>query len=86
MDRSILDGYDCQGFYCEMLRCPGAGPLRERFAGMPLRGSRRRRAELYNLGITFTVYSDGEGDRPHPAVRRDPAHDLRRRLAHIEAA
>ena len=38
----MFDGYDPQGFYCEMLRCPGAGKLRQRFAEMPLAEFTRR--------------------------------------------
>jgi hypothetical protein len=59
----VFDGYDPQGFYCEMLRHPDAGKLRERFASMSLAEFARRReaAEraLHALGVTFTVYSDG---------------------------
>jgi uncharacterized circularly permuted ATP-grasp superfamily protein len=59
---SVLDGYDPGGFYCEMLRNPANGPVRERLAKLSVAELRRRagaaEAELYNLGITFTVYSD----------------------------
>ena len=59
--------YDPGGYYCEMLsgeRASEAGIalIRERIGGLSL-GELRRRAELaerelYNLGITFTVYSE----------------------------
>jgi uncharacterized circularly permuted ATP-grasp superfamily protein len=59
--------YDPGGYYCEMLggeRASEAGIalIRERIGGLSM-GELRRRAELaerelYNLGITFTVYSE----------------------------
>jgi uncharacterized circularly permuted ATP-grasp superfamily protein len=58
----VLDGYDPQGFYCEMLRCAATAELRQRLARAPTDDFRRRAAAaeqaLYNFGITFTVYSD----------------------------
>ncbi len=73
----MLDGYDPRGFYCEMLRCPGAEMLRERFAAIPLAefACRMEAAEraLHALGVTFTVYSDGAAiDRilPFDAIPR----------------
>jgi len=60
--------YDSGGFYCEMFGPPGSEPLphtapiRSRLARLrPSTLTRRARAtdrELFNLGITFTVYSD----------------------------
>jgi uncharacterized circularly permuted ATP-grasp superfamily protein len=62
MGSSVLDAYDPQGFYCEMLRCPEAGQLRDRLARISIAELKRRAAAaeeaLYNLGITFTFYSD----------------------------
>lgn len=59
---SVLDGYVPGEFYCEMLRNPEADKVRERLAKLSITELRRRatdaEAELYNLGITFTVYSD----------------------------
>lgn len=60
------DAYDPDGYYCEMLGRgqgnDGAAVVRERIGRMTLRELRRRaqaaERELYNLGITFTVYSD----------------------------
>ena len=73
----MLDGYDPRGFYCEMLRCPGAEMLRERLTAMSLAefASRMEAAEraLHALGVTFTVYSDGAAiDRilPFDAIPR----------------
>jgi len=57
----LLDGYEPQGFYCELLRCPDNRALCERLARLPLADFRRRsevaERALYNLGVTFTVYS-----------------------------
>jgi uncharacterized circularly permuted ATP-grasp superfamily protein len=62
MDRSILDGYDPQGFYCEMLRGSASHVIRERLSGLSIDALEQRaaaaNAELYDLGITFTIYSD----------------------------
>src|SRR5271168_5030429 len=64
MDRSILDGYDPQGFYCEMLGSPASAAVRDRLSGLSIDALKERAAaantELYNLGITFTVYSDAK--------------------------
>ena len=64
MGRSILDGYDPQGFYCEMLGSPASAVVRERLAALSIDALKERaaaaNAELYNLGITFTVYSDAK--------------------------
>ena len=58
----LLDGYDPLGFYCELLRSPDNALLHDRLAAMPIGDFERRAAGaeqvLYNLGITFTVYSD----------------------------
>ncbi len=62
MSNRILDGYDPQAFFCEMLRGAGNAPVRERLADLSIGALQKRAssaaAELYNLGITFTVYSD----------------------------
>jgi uncharacterized circularly permuted ATP-grasp superfamily protein len=77
MGAFLLDGYDPQGFYCELLRAADNTLLRDRLAGMPTADFKRRAAgaeqALYNLGITFTVYSDQNAiDRilPFDAVPR----------------
>src|SRR5215469_8733607 len=61
---SILDGYDPLGFYCEMLRSEASRAIRERLTGLSIEALKQRaasaNAELYNLGITFTVYSDAK--------------------------
>jgi uncharacterized circularly permuted ATP-grasp superfamily protein len=73
----VLAGYDPQGLYCEMLRCPDTAALRGRLAGIPVAEFRRRAAAaeqaLYDLGVTFTVYSDSNAiDRilPFDAIPR----------------
>ncbi|MBV8615126.1 MAG: circularly permuted type 2 ATP-grasp protein [Acetobacteraceae bacterium] len=62
MSASILSSYDPGASYCEMLGDPANQPVRERLAGLSVPELKRRaaaaEAELYNLGITFTVYSD----------------------------
>lgn len=62
MVNSILDGYDPQAFYCEMLRGDDNAPVRDRLAALSIEALQKRaksaEAELYNLGITFTVYTD----------------------------
>src|ERR1700722_12158757 len=69
----LLDGYDPQGFYCDLLRCAGNARLCDRLARMPVADFRRRAAgaeqALYNLGITFTLYSDNN------AIDRIPPFD-----------
>ena len=64
MNPSVLDGYDPQEFYCEMLRSGASRAVRERLAGLSIEALKQRaanaNAELYNLGITFTVYSDSK--------------------------
>ncbi|TMK36559.1 MAG: circularly permuted type 2 ATP-grasp protein [Alphaproteobacteria bacterium] len=58
----VLDGYDPQGFYCEMLRCAATAALRQRLDHLPLADFQRRTAAaaqaLYDYGITFTLYSE----------------------------
>ena len=73
----VLAGYDPQGFYCEMLRCPDTAALRQRLDGIPVAEFKRRSAAaeqvLYDLGVTFTVYSDRDAiDRilPFDAIPR----------------
>ena len=77
MGEFVLDSYDPGGFYCEMLRCPDTAEIRERLARVPIGEFKRRAAgveqALYNLGITFTVYSDSQAiDRilPFDAIPR----------------
>ncbi len=77
MGEFVLDSYDPGGFYCEMLRCPQTADIRDRLGRMPIGEFKRRAAgveqALYNLGITFTVYSDSQAiDRilPFDAIPR----------------
>ena len=64
MNGSVLEGYDPASAYCEMLRSEAARPIRDRLTSMSVKALRRRAAdaegELFNLGITFTVYSDNQ--------------------------
>jgi uncharacterized circularly permuted ATP-grasp superfamily protein len=64
MQRSILDSYDPQGCYCEMLRGAASEVVRARLASVSIDALKERaaaaNAELYNLGITFTIYSDAQ--------------------------
>jgi uncharacterized circularly permuted ATP-grasp superfamily protein len=62
-----LSGYDAGGHYCELFGGTGqpaahTEPVRERLRRIPIEDLRRRAREaeneLFNLGITFTVYSD----------------------------
>jgi uncharacterized circularly permuted ATP-grasp superfamily protein len=66
----LFSGYDPGSFYDEMMAPngqprPGAAPMFEQLAHMPLEifEERRKLADLSYLvqGITFTVYSDGRG-------------------------
>ena len=62
MSNRVLEQYSARGFYCEMLHGGANQPIRERLAGLAIETLQQRaanaEAELYNLGITFTVYSD----------------------------
>ncbi len=62
-----LADYDAGGFFCELFGRPGAPadhtlPLQQRLKQIPIDELRRRARsaenELFNLGVTFTVYSD----------------------------
>src|SRR5579864_1865350 len=68
MSTFLLDGYDPQGFYCELLRSADNALLHDRLAAMPTADFKRRvvgaEQALYNLGITFTVYSANPNFRP----------------------
>jgi uncharacterized circularly permuted ATP-grasp superfamily protein len=73
----LLDGYEPGSFYCELLHCDDNAPLRDRLARLPTADFKGRAADaeraLYNLGITFTVYSDSSAiDRilPFDAIPR----------------
>ena len=66
-EHGLFAGYGEQAFFCEIMRAadpdePTIRLIRDRLRGMDVNELRRRaaaaEAELYNLGITFTVYSD----------------------------
>jgi uncharacterized circularly permuted ATP-grasp superfamily protein len=61
----VLSGYDAGDFFCEMFGRRGLSHtrlIRNRIDALDIPGLRRRardaERELFNLGITFTVYSD----------------------------
>jgi uncharacterized circularly permuted ATP-grasp superfamily protein len=63
----MLSGYDPDGWYCELLgreHEAHTGEIARRLDGLDIAGLRRRardaERELFNLGITFTVYSNRE--------------------------
>ena len=63
-----LAGYDPAGYFCELLQCVLQSPhgqlIRSRLDALgPTELSHRARAaeaEMYNQGITFTIYSEGD--------------------------
>src|SRR5689334_4869881 len=71
MSAPVLGTYDPDGFYCEMMHGGGTEPIRDRLGALSIDDLRRRaaeaEAELHDLGITFTVYSDKDAiDRVLP--------------------
>ena len=64
--KGLLDGYDKKSFYCELMdgaaHDPAVAMIAERLSQMDPAELRRRaeisEVELFNQGITFTVYSD----------------------------
>jgi len=65
----LLEDYESGGFYCEIfgaakMPAPHTRTVRERIDGLSLAELRRRAQaaehELFNLGVTFTVYTDRE--------------------------
>src|SRR5271166_5285158 len=62
MTNHILEAYDPQDFFCEMLGGTANQPIRDRLANVTIETLEDRaksaETELYNLGITFTVYTD----------------------------
>ena len=90
-----LAAYDTGGLFCELQHCVAQSPYGQLIharldaLGLGELGNRARaaEAELYNQGITFTVYSDGDAiDRilpfdviPRVITADDWAHDRGRR-------
>ncbi|HEX2242288.1 MAG TPA: circularly permuted type 2 ATP-grasp protein [Gammaproteobacteria bacterium] len=71
MNGPALGNYDPNGFYCEMTSGNANHSLRERLGALSIEDLKRRasdaEAELQDLGITFTVYSDKDAtDRVLP--------------------
>jgi uncharacterized circularly permuted ATP-grasp superfamily protein len=62
MSNQVLETYSAGEFYCEMLRASANELIRDRLANLTVETLQRRaadaQAELYKLGITFTVYSE----------------------------
>ncbi len=64
--KGLLDGYDKAGFFCELMdgaqQDPALALIASRLSGMDpaelCRRSQIAEVELFNQGITFTVYSD----------------------------
>jgi uncharacterized circularly permuted ATP-grasp superfamily protein len=65
-DAGLLAGYDQEGYFCEMFGPPGerpalTEPIRERLGRLELEELQARardaELELFNFGITFTVYT-----------------------------
>ena len=63
--KGLLSDYDPGGYFCEIFGRRGLAhtrPIRQHLDGMEIAALRRRardaERELFNLGITFTVYSD----------------------------
>ncbi len=94
MTHDLFSGYDRQGFYCELFGASDRQPahtrkLVNRLARMKLstllRRAKATEAELFNLGITFTVYTERDSiDRilPFDLVPRVLS---RKEWDHIEA-
>ena len=62
MNAPVLSTYDPNGFYCEMTRSNANHGIRDRLGALSVDDLKQRaaeaEAELHDLGITFTVYSD----------------------------
>ena len=84
----LRQGYDPNGFYCELLNGATNSPIRDRRAAMSCADLARRAADveqvLYNLGITFTIYFESEAmDRilPFDLIFGNPTTGRRRRAS-----
>jgi uncharacterized circularly permuted ATP-grasp superfamily protein len=71
MNGPVLAKYDPNGFYCEMTNGGDTQPIRDRLGMLSVDDLKQRaaeaEAELHDLGITFTVYSDKDAiDRVLP--------------------
>src|SRR4051794_13579094 len=71
MNGPVLAKYDPNGFYCEMTNGSDTQPVRDRLGMLSVDDLKQRaaeaEAELHDLGITFTVYSDKDAiDRVLP--------------------
>jgi len=74
--KGLLEGYDSNGFFCELApwraeESRELGLILRRLNGVDLKDLRRQArqvdTDLYNLGVTFTVYSDKDAiDRVLP--------------------
>jgi uncharacterized circularly permuted ATP-grasp superfamily protein len=73
----MLSDYSAGRYYCEVTSSEAAAPVRERLSRLSIKELRQRaaeaEAELHDLGITFTVYSEKDAiDRvlPFDAIPR----------------
>src|SRR5215207_4624624 len=71
VNNPVLAHYEPNGFYCEMSRAEVAQLIRDRLGALSIDDLKQRaseaEAELQDLGITFTVYSDKDAtDRVLP--------------------
>ncbi len=71
MKEGILSNYNPNGFYCELTHGDAGQPVRDRLGTLSVEDLKQRaldaEAELKDLGITFTVYSDKDAiDRVLP--------------------
>jgi uncharacterized circularly permuted ATP-grasp superfamily protein len=71
VNNPVLVNYEPNGFYCEMSRAEATQLIRDRLGALSINDLKQRasdaEAELQDLGITFTVYSDKDAtDRVLP--------------------
>ena len=92
MNAPVLSTYDPNGFYCEMTRSNANHGIRDRLGALSVDDLKQRaaeaEAELHDLGITFTVYSDKDAiDRvlPFDVIPRVLSEPVRRKVESDES-